>query len=84
MIAPKLYLILLHQPTDTLNGYQSLVYPTLNVNRSALLEAFWQPFKVMTRTMAPMGYPSHLPLSVTSTDIRKEWQKYHEIHPSVI
>ena len=38
MFILKLNLILLPQPTDTLNNYPSPVYPTLNVNQSAFLE----------------------------------------------
>ena len=38
MFAPQLNLILLPQPTDTLNGYPSPVYPILSVNWSAFLE----------------------------------------------
>ena len=38
MFTPKLNLILLSQPTDTLNGYPSPVYSVLNVNWSAFLK----------------------------------------------
>ena len=38
IFVPQLNLILLPQPTDTLNGYPSSVYPMLNVNLYAFLK----------------------------------------------
>ena len=46
MFTPQLNLILLHQPTDALNGYPSPVYPMLHVNWSAFLKSILQTLQI--------------------------------------
>ena len=45
MFTSKVNLILLPQPTDTLNGYPCPVYPMLNVNWSASLKGILPTLK---------------------------------------
>ena len=55
MFAPQLNLIFLPQPTNTLNGYPSTVYPMLNLNQSAFLNSILLPYSLHADALN--GYP---------------------------